>query len=151
MALPNYNNYGNYGYQPQYQNYQPQYQPQHQMQQFQPLSQQFRQQAPAMIGRVVNAFEEITANDVPMDAPFAIFYKADGSEIQVRGWTSQGTIATKGYKPIDDVNPNKNTADGENPLYEPLRALGDSFNERFDKLEQILAPKTRKKVDSDEQ
>ena len=149
MAIPNYNNYGNYGYQPQYQVYQPQYQ--HPTQQFQPLSQQFRQQAPAMAGRVVNAFEEITANDVPMDSPFAIFYKADGSEIQVRGWTSQGTIATKAYKVVDDTNPNKNTAEQENSLYEPLRALGDNFNERFDRLEQMLVPKTRKKVDSDEQ
>lgn len=150
MAIPNYSSYGNY-YQPQYQNYQPQYQPQHQMQQFQPLSQQFRQQAPAMVGRVVNSFDEITANDVPMDSPFAIFYKADGSEIQARGWTSQGTIATRAYKVVDDSNPNKSITEEENPLYSPIHALSDTFNERFDKLEQMLAPKTRKKVDSDEQ
>ena len=38
-------------------------------------------------GKVVDAVEQITANDVPMDGSFAIFPKKDMSEIYLKSWT----------------------------------------------------------------
>ena len=61
-----------------------------QMQQLQQPSQQIQQpqfqsqQLPQLIGRPVNQVEEITANDVPMNAPYALFPKSDLSEIYLK-------------------------------------------------------------------
>ena len=48
---------------------------------------------------MVNSVEEVTANDVPMNAPFAIFPKADGSEVYIKSWSANGLIQTVTYKP----------------------------------------------------
>lgn len=68
---------------------QPQIQPQAQPQTWQQLS-----------GKLVNNVEEITANDVPMNAP-AYFPKCDGSGIYVKQWTANGTISTVLYQPAN--------------------------------------------------
>lgn len=69
-----------------------------QMQQLQQPSQQIQQpqfqsqQLPQLIGRPVNQVEEITANDVPMNAPYALFPKSDLSEIYLKSWTANGSM-----------------------------------------------------------
>ena len=60
----------------------------------------YPQQPQGIIGRSVNDFSEITANDVPMDGRSAVFPKNDMSEIQVRTWGNDGKIITTSYKPI---------------------------------------------------
>lgn len=116
-----------------------QYQQNLQMQQpqFQP-----QPQAPGIIGRVVNDFSEITANDVPMNGNAAFFPKADGSELQVRSWASNGTIQTVVYKPILDQNQAQtaNTPQMDfNALNEDVRALREDIIARLDRLEQSMA------------
>ena len=53
-----------------------------------------------IFGRIVDDFGAITANDVPMNGIGAVFIKKDGSEIQIRNWNANGTIATTSYIPI---------------------------------------------------
>lgn len=119
-----------------------QYQQNLQMQQpqFQP-----QMQAPGIIGRIVNDFSEITANDVPMNGNAAFFPKADGTELQVRSWTSSGTIQTVVYKPVFEQNGADNTNTPQmdfNAINEDVRALREEISARFDRLEQSIKPPT---------
>ena len=63
-----------------------------------------QQNYPGLFGRIVDDFSLITANDVPMNGGGAVFIKKDGSEIQIRSWTANGTIATTSYSPVLEVN-----------------------------------------------
>jgi hypothetical protein len=65
---------------------------------------QSQQNYPGLFGRIVDDFNLITANDVPMNGGGAVFIKKDGSEIQIRSWTANGTIATTSYSPVLEVN-----------------------------------------------
>ena len=80
-------------------------------------------------GRTVNDFNEITANDVPMNGGFAYFPKNDMSEIQLRRWTPQGTIETISFKPNIVEQPKEPTE---------LELLA----ERVAKIEKTLSAKT---------
>lgn len=116
-----------------------QYQQNLQMQQpqFQP-----QVQAPGIIGRIVNDFSEITANDVPMNGNAAFFPKADGTELQVRSWASNGTIQTVVYRPVFEQNGADSTNMPQmdfNALNEDVRALREEISARFDRLEQSIS------------
>ena len=67
------------------------------------------QQQIGLNGRIIDDFNILSANDVPMDGNGAIFIKKDGSEIQLRNWTANGTIQTTSYKPILDSNSENGT------------------------------------------
>lgn len=91
-------------YLPQYGAYQ--YNPMANIQRFQSQEQiqpQIQQPMPQQIaginGRIVQAVENINANEVPMDGSMAFFPKQDMSEIYVKGWNADGTINTIVYKP----------------------------------------------------
>lgn len=136
--MPPYQNY--------YQNpmmYQPTYNnPMLNMQQRVPqqVEQPFIQQQP-LSGRFVDAFETITANEVPMDGNGAVFIKRDGSEIQVRNWSANGAIQTIVFKPVLDA---KNASMG-NLSSEPQNLKIDlsdeatkAFMQRFDDIEKRI-------------
>lgn len=94
--------------------------------------QQSQNQPQGIIGRVVNDFSEITANDVPMSGQAAFFPKADGSELQVRSWASNGTIQTVVYKPIQTENPQEGSNIPQmdfNALNEDVRALREDIKD----------------------
>lgn len=127
--------------------------------QFQPQMQQ-TQQFSGLNGRIVDDFNTLSANDVPMDGNGAIFIKKDGSEIQLRNWTANGTIQTTSYKPILEANSEKVTNIPKvdlNGLYEDVRALRGEISERFDRLEKSIASpmtksgnsRTKKEADSE--
>lgn len=107
-------------------------------------------------GKIVNDFSEISVNDVPMSGNAAFFPKADGSELQVRSWTANGTIQTVTYKPILE----QNSSDSANPqqidfnaLNEDVRALREDILARLDSLEKSMSAKatTRVKKGADEE
>ena len=140
---------------PQYQ--QPMYQPlqnpymdrMSQMQSMQPQmnTMQMQQVYSNLSGRIVDDFSVITANDVPMDGNGAIFVKRDGSEIQLRNWTAQGTIRTSVFKPALNEQADTlmtNNDNGYKPVLEELTGIFqgyfDEINKRFDKLEQSIVP-----------
>lgn len=99
------------------------------------------QQQFGLNGRIVDDFNTLSANDVPMDGNGAIFIKKDGSEIQLRNWTANGTIQTTSYKPILDTNSEKGANIPQvdlNGLYEDVKALRGEISERFDRLEKSM-------------
>lgn len=108
--------------------------------QYQPQTQQAQQFA-GLNGKIVDDFSMIIANDVPMDGNGAIFIKKDGSEIQMRNWTANGTIQTTSYKPILDA---KNTNLDISPSETEKLKIGlsevvtEAFMKRFDDIEKRL-------------
>lgn len=125
-----------------------------QMQQYQQNMQQPQMVMPnqptGIIGKVVADFSEITANDVPMNGSAAFFPKADGSELQVRSWTANGTIQTVVYRPVqaeDGQGINMPQIDF-NALNDDVRALREDVLARLDSIEKFMAapaPKTTAK------
>ena len=104
-----------------------------------------QQAPPGLSARIVDDFNAITANDVPMDGNGALFIKKDGSEIQLRNWTSQGTIAKNVFKPIQIDEP-KEMSTGDNKteirlsddVLAVLREHYEKINKRFDVLEKAI-------------
>lgn len=134
----------------------PQYSQQNQF-----MQQPAQQQAQGIVGKIVNDFSELTANDVPMNGSAAFFPKADGSELQVRSWTANGTIQTVVYKPILGQNQDDATNIPQmdfNALNEDVRALREDIKgvrEMIEKSMNVPTPKTtssksKKEVNVDE-
>lgn len=127
--------------------------------QMQPIQPSGTNQMPIGLNcRIVDDFNSIVANDVPMDGNGAIFMKRDGSEMQHRNWSANGTIVTTSYLPILE----QNKSDGSNIpqtdfniLNEDFRALREEISDRFDRLEKSIGSKTttsrnKKEVNADE-
>lgn len=119
------------------------FQPQEQMQQSQ-VQQTIPQQIIGINGRVVQAVENINANEVPMDGSMAFFPKQDMSEIYVKGWNADGTIRTIVYKPYTDPKDNQtvnSTSKAENTKFtlsdESTELFMNKFDELFGKIEQL--------------
>ena len=132
--------YGAYQYNPManIQRFQSQEQIQPQIQQ--PMSQQI----PGINGRIVQAVENINANEVPMDGSMAFFPKQDMSEIYVKGWNANGTINTIVYKPYTEPggsNAGNPTADIENAKFtlsdESTQLFLNKFEELSEKIGQL--------------
>lgn len=113
----------------------------------QPQFQMQPPQPPGINGRVVNDFSEITASDVPMNGSAAFFPKSDGTEIQVRAWSPNGTIQTVIYRPVFEQNGSEGTNTPQmdfNALNEDVRALREDIIARLDRLEQSMTVPTAK-------
>lgn len=160
QTYPNYSMNGYNPYQmPMYQQPQPYMD---RMAQIQSMQQNLQPQQPApiprgMAGRIVEDFNVITANDVPMDGNGAIFIKSDGSEIQVRNWTAQGTIATSRFKPVLEPQTENFTSEQKylpDELFSAFEAAFaqrfDGLEQRFDKFEKALNKKNKREVSDDE-
>lgn len=106
-----------------------------------------------LFGRVVDDFGAITANDVPMNGLGAVFIKKDGSEVQIRSWTANGTIATTSYMPV--LEP-QNGSVGDSALSAPginmseITGLITAISEKVDgvssQLNDLLKTKTGSKT-----
>lgn len=108
-------------------------------------------QTQGIVGKIVTDFSEITANDVPMNGQAAFFPKADGSEMQVRSWTANGTIQTIVYKPILDQNTEQSTNIPQmdfNVLNEDVRALREDIKGVREVIEKSMAISTSKTTSS---
>lgn len=168
MYYQNYPNYPSYQ-QPNYFNPQQQYNDRiSQLQQYQQslqIPQQPQQQMTPMQqtvglnGKIVDDFNILNANDVPMDGNGAFFVKHDGTEIQWRNWAANGTIITTSYKPILEQNNQDNVNIQQtdfNSLYEDVKALRGEIAERFDRLEKSItntksnSPRSKKETVSEE-
>lgn len=121
------------------QNYQQSLQQPMQMNQ-QPMPQQIA----GINGRVVQAVENINANEVPMDGSMAFFPKQDLSEIYVKGWNANGRIKTIVYKPYtesDGNNVSNPTTDIENAKFtlsdESTQLFLNKFEELSEKIGQL--------------
>lgn len=109
-------------------------------------TQSANQQPQGIIGRVVNDFNEITANDVPMNGNAAFFPKADGSELQVRSWASNGTIQTVIYRPVMPENAEHGTNIPQNDftsLNEDVKALRNDIKDMRGMIEKSMGGTTK--------
>lgn len=105
-------------------------------------------------GKYVNDFNEINANDVPMDGRVAVFPKSDMSEIIVKNWESNGTIRTTAFKPILSAEGNKNTSEEDKGNYgafdETLKGIQSDIKMLTEKIDRIGRPVKSKKEAEDE-
>lgn len=127
--------YGNYA---PYQQIQQRFQPQEQYPAIQ------NQQAIGLNGRIVQAVENINANEVPMDGSMAFFPKQDLSEIYVKGWNADGTIKTIVYKPYTAPKDNQtmnSMSNAENAKFtlsdESTQLFLNKFEELSEKIGQL--------------
>lgn len=119
------------------------YQQSLQQQPMQMNQQPMPQQIAGINGRIVQAVENINANEVPMDGSMAFFPKQDLSEIYVKGWNANGTINTIVYKPYTE--PNNQTinsmANTENAKFtlsdESTQLFLNKFEELSEKIGQL--------------
>ena len=102
------------------------------------------QQTAGINGRVVQAVENINANEVPMDGSMAFFPKQDMSEIYVKGWNADGTIKTIVYKPYTAPKDNQavnSMANTENAKFtlsdESTQLFLNKFEELSEKIGQL--------------
>lgn len=143
QAAPMMNN----NYMPQYgaYNYNPmanmqKYQSQEQIQQPQ-VQQTMPQQIIGINGRIVQALENINANEVPMDGSMAFFPKQDLSEIYVKGWNANGTINTIIYKPYTAPKDNQavnSMANAENAKFSLSDESTQLFLNKFEELSEKI-------------
>lgn len=95
-------------------------------------------QQPAVISRIVDNFDSITAQDVPMSGQ-AVFIKSDGSEIQIRSWNNTGLIDKTTYKAIlatETPNTDKLPQNELESKFDPLNELTEGIMKRFDNLDK---------------
>lgn len=137
-----------------------------QMGQYQPQIQsqaQPQQQSQGLVCKPVSDASNVSPNDVPMDGNAAVFPKNDFSEIYVKSWTSNGTIQTVVYKPVQPENASEGTNIPQmdfNALNDGIMALGNNIMDRIDKLEKALnnsssktaknSTRVKKEVNADE-
>lgn len=154
-------NFPAYSFQPQQMNnpYQGSYQPVQnpymaQMGQYQPQIQPQTQLQSQQIGlncRLIDDFNSIVANDVPMDGNGAVFMKRDASEMQWRNWNANGTIQTVVYRPVQA----ENSADATNipqmdfnALNEDVKALREDIKGVREMIEKSTNVPTQKQTSS---
>lgn len=120
------------------------YQQSLQQQPMQMNQQPILQQIVGINGRIVQAVENINANEVPMDGSMAFFPKQDMSEIYVKGWNADGTIRTIVYKPYTDPKDNQTVnsmANAENAKFtlsdESTQLFLNKFEELSEKIGQL--------------
>lgn len=132
----------NYGYYP-YQQYQQQYP----YQQYSNVI-HVQNQSQGVFGKVVDSFDTISANDVPMSGEPTTFVKRDLSEVQVRMWSPNGQIMTTSFKPSESKNDVQMTNVSTNEiksLYETLDSLQTGLNARLDKIEEYFSKQNAKR------
>ena len=124
------------------------YQQSLQQQPMQMNQQPIPQQIVGINGRIVQAVENINANEVPMDGSMAFFPKQDMSEIYVKGWNADGTIRTLTFKPV--LNDKTDILSGDTEKLEfdlSEKATEDimaKLNELSEKIEQLSLGAQRK-------
>lgn len=117
------------------------YQQSLQQQPMQMNQQPIPQQIVGINGRIVQAVENINANEVPMDGSMAFFPKQDMSEIYVKGWNADGTIRTIVYKPYTEPggsNAGNPTTDIENAKFTLSDESAQLFLNKFEELSEKI-------------
>ena len=106
-----------------------------------------------ILGRIVDDFGAITANDVPMNGMGAVFIKKDGSEVQIRNWTANGTIAMTSYTPVlepQNADPSISSPNANGMNMGEIMSLIGTISEKVDgvslQLNDLLKTKTNSRA-----
>ena len=106
------------------------------------------QQIVGINGRIVQAVENINANEVPMDGSMAFFPKQDLTEIYAKSWNADGTIRTLTFKPV--LNDKTDILSGDTEKLEfdlsekATEGIMAKLNELSEKIEQLSLGAQRK-------
>ena len=106
------------------------------------------QQIVGINGRIVQAIENINANEVPMDGSMAFFPKQDLTEIYAKSWNADGTIRTLTFKPV--LNDKTDILSGNTEKLEfdlsekATEGIMAKLNELSEKIEQLSLGTQRK-------
>ena len=106
------------------------------------------QQIAGINGRIVQAVENINANEVPMDGSVAFFPKQDLTEIYAKSWNADGTIRTLTFKPV--LNDKTDILSGDTERLEfdlsekATEGIMAKLNELSEKIEQLSLGTQRK-------
>ena len=106
------------------------------------------QQIAGINGRIVQAVENINANEVPMDGSVSFFPKQDLTEIYAKSWNADGTIRTLTFKPI--LNDKTDILSGDTEKLEfdlsekATEGIMAKLNELSEKIEQLSLGTQRK-------
>ena len=124
------------------------YQQSLQQQPMQMNQQPMPQQIVGINGRIVQAVENINANEVPMDGSVAFFPKQDLTEIYAKSWNADGTIRTLTFKPV--LNDKTDVLSGDTEKLEfdlsekATEGIMAKLNELSEKIEQLSLGTQRK-------
>ena len=124
------------------------YQQSLQQQPMQMNQQPMPQQIAGINGRIVQAVENINANEVPMDGSVAFFPKQDLTEIYAKSWNADGTIRTLTFKPV--LNDKTDVLSGDTEKLEfdlsekATEGIMAKLNELSEKIEQLSLGTQRK-------
>ena len=106
------------------------------------------QQIVGINGRIVQAVENINANEVPMDGSVAFFPKQDLTEIYAKSWNADGTIRTLTFKPVLNDKTDILSADTEKLEFDlsekATEGIMAKLNELSEKIEQLSLGAQRK-------
>lgn len=109
-----------------------------------------------LMARLVDNFDSITANDVPMNGG-ALFIKNDGSMIEYRAWKADGTISKTQYLAnTDDFNAQmvKVSSEEEKMKFDAFNEVLEGISEKVDmlsdRIDEVLKPKKGRKEVTDE-
>lgn len=106
-------------------------------------------------GKIVDDFNAITANDVPMDSFGAIFIKADGTEIQRKVWDKNGRIITVPFKAVTEgfggqsYNLSEAQSKFDTEAFNVLNSKIDRLSERLDEALKNKVSKSKKEGESE--
>ena len=106
------------------------------------------QQIVGINGRIVQAVENINANEVPMDGSVAFFPTQDLTEIYAKSWNADGTIRTLTFKPV--LNDKTDILSGDTEKLEfdlsekATEGIMAKLNELSEKIEQLSLGTQRK-------
>lgn len=90
---------------------------------------------PGLRGVLVQAENQITADNVPMDGSVAFFPMQDMSVIYAKKWNADGTIQTMTFKPVSDTQ--KNTITTTMPTGDLAETVSKLSNQ-IDRLEAVV-------------
>lgn len=109
------------------------------------------------LGKMVDSIDVVKATDIPMDGNAYYFPKADGTEVYMKRWLSNGTTEITAYKPILDTQNNKTitlSSEQEKSILEDFRGVLEGIQMDIqtlnDKVDRLGKSKTAKKEVADE-
>ncbi|MCR5254612.1 MAG: hypothetical protein K6D96_01650 [Acetatifactor sp.] len=96
-------------------------------------------QSQGLPGKIVNDFNEIMANDVPMNGSYAFFIKGDLSEVQARAWSPDGRIVSVPFKAVLPVKTNNLPSETKQADLGLSEDVTKAFMEQFEELKERLS------------
>lgn len=107
----------------------------------QPQMQQIpqQQQTNMLLGKIVDSMDVVKASDIPMDNNLYYFPKADGGEIYVKHWLSNGKTEIITYKPfLEDGQKEEETESELKQIHGDLTDKLNMIDDRIAKIEKAI-------------